>query len=84
MGACPPTGTHYEVNEVGLLAPEPQPTGELLTGQVGYMLVGMKDTRSGGRACSTTLLLPACTALPGTVYRPACLAGAVMLLVDWP
>ncbi|EFN57155.1 hypothetical protein CHLNCDRAFT_56093 [Chlorella variabilis] len=40
------TGTHYEVNEVGLLAPEPQPTGELLTGQVGYMLVGMKDTRS--------------------------------------
>ena len=40
-------GTNYEVNEVGLLAPEPFPTGELLTGQVGYMLVGMKDTRSG-------------------------------------
>ncbi|PSC76214.1 translation factor GUF1 mitochondrial isoform X1 isoform B [Micractinium conductrix] len=40
------TGTNYEVNEVGLLAPDPHPTGELLTGQVGYMLVGMKDTRS--------------------------------------
>ncbi|KAL4425285.1 hypothetical protein ABPG75_009301 [Micractinium tetrahymenae] len=40
------SGTNYEVGEVGLLAPEPYPTGELLTGQVGYMLVGMKDTRS--------------------------------------
>ncbi|KAI3434957.1 hypothetical protein D9Q98_003011 [Chlorella vulgaris] len=40
------TGTNYEVLEVGLLAPNPTPTGQLLTGQVGYMLVGMKDTRS--------------------------------------
>lgn len=29
-----PPGTNYEVSEVGLLAPEPTPTGELLTGQV--------------------------------------------------
>ncbi len=28
------SGTNYEVIEVGLLAPEPNPTGELLTGQV--------------------------------------------------
>lgn len=27
-------GTNYDVIEVGLLAPEPYPTGELLTGQV--------------------------------------------------
>ena len=40
-------GIHYEVIECGLLAPDPFPTGQLLTGQVGYMLVGMKDTRSG-------------------------------------
>jgi translation elongation factor EF-4 len=40
------TGTEYEVNEVGVLAPEPYSTGELLTGQVGYVLTGMKDTRA--------------------------------------
>lgn len=28
------SGTNYDVIEVGLLAPEPYPTGELLTGQV--------------------------------------------------
>jgi translation elongation factor EF-4 len=40
------TGTEYEVNDVGVLAPEPHSTGELLTGQVGYVLTGMKDTRA--------------------------------------
>jgi translation factor GUF1, mitochondrial len=40
------TGTEYEVNEVGVFAPEPYSTGELLTGQVGYVLTGMKDTRA--------------------------------------
>jgi elongation factor 4 len=40
------TGNEYEVNEVGVLAPEPHATDELLTGQVGYVLTGMKNTSS--------------------------------------
>lgn len=40
------TGDEWEVHEMGVLAPEPHPTGELLTGQVGYLLTGMKDTRA--------------------------------------
>jgi translation elongation factor EF-4 len=64
-------GTNYEVNEVGLLAPDPFPTGELLTGQVGYMLVGMKDTRSGD--------WPAC--LPAhPLASPLCLHGTCCCL----
>ena len=46
------TGDEYEVNEVGMLAPEPHPTGQLLTGQVGYVLTGIKDTR-GARVGDT-------------------------------
>lgn len=40
------TGSEWEVNEIGILSPEPNPTGQLLTGQVGYLLTGMKDTRA--------------------------------------
>lgn len=29
-----------------MLAPEPQATGVLMTGQVGYVITGMKSTRS--------------------------------------
>lgn len=41
--ALPASGTNYEVLEVGLLAPNPTPTGQLLTGQVGYMLVSGQE-----------------------------------------
>ena len=37
----PPAGTHYDVIEVGLQAPDPVPTGELLTGQVRYHAAGV-------------------------------------------
>ena len=40
------SGTSYEVAEVGIMAPEPHPVPQLLTGQVGYALVGIKDTRA--------------------------------------
>ncbi|KAM9086638.1 translation factor GUF1, mitochondrial isoform 2-T2 [Megaptera novaeangliae] len=33
----------YEVNEVGVLNPNEQPTHELYAGQVGYLIAGMKD-----------------------------------------
>jgi len=35
-------GTSYEVQEVGLMYPNPTPMGALYPGQVGYMITGMK------------------------------------------
>lgn len=40
------TGDEWDINEIGILSPEMTPTGELFTGQVGYVLTGMKDTRA--------------------------------------
>eukprot|EP00193_Tetraselmis_chui_P013509 CAMPEP_0177788492 /NCGR_PEP_ID=MMETSP0491_2-20121128/22154_1 /TAXON_ID=63592 /ORGANISM="Tetraselmis chuii, Strain PLY429" /LENGTH=564 /DNA_ID=CAMNT_0019310111 /DNA_START=897 /DNA_END=2591 /DNA_ORIENTATION=+ len=40
------TGESYDVQDLGLLVPEPCATGRLLTGQVGYIITGMKTTRS--------------------------------------
>eukprot|EP00899_Mesostigma_viride_P017083 jgi/Mesvir1/25376/Mv01418-RA.2 len=39
------TGHRYEALEVGILTPELRPTGVLYTGQVGYLISGMKSTR---------------------------------------
>ncbi|XP_062991422.1 translation factor GUF1, mitochondrial [Elgaria multicarinata webbii] len=33
----------YEVNEIGILTPNEQPTHKLYAGQVGYLIAGMKD-----------------------------------------
>lgn len=63
------TGDEWDVNEVGLLAPEPLSTGQLLTGQVGYMLVGMKDTRAARVGDTWHLSKRPVPALPG--FRPA-------------
>jgi GTP-binding protein LepA len=32
--------------QVGVLAPEPHPTGALLAGQVGYVITGLKDVKA--------------------------------------
>ncbi|GAX75362.1 hypothetical protein CEUSTIGMA_g2806.t1 [Chlamydomonas eustigma] len=40
------TGEDYEVQEVGILAPEPYPTGVLLCGQVGYVVPGIKSIKA--------------------------------------
>ncbi|XP_060187075.1 translation factor GUF1 homolog, mitochondrial isoform X3 [Lycium barbarum] len=39
------TGQSYEVNDVGIMHPDIVPTGILLTGQVGYMVSGMRSTK---------------------------------------
>jgi len=39
------TGTEYEVLEIGLMYPEPLSTGALYTGQVGYLISGMKTVK---------------------------------------
>ncbi|KAM4779896.1 translation factor GUF1, mitochondrial isoform 2-T2 [Cyanocitta cristata] len=37
------TKKRYEVNEVGILTPDEQPTHKLYAGQVGYLIAGMKE-----------------------------------------
>lgn len=39
------TGQSYEVLDVGLMYPEPYPINALYTGQVGYLICGMKTVR---------------------------------------
>ncbi|KAG9459227.1 hypothetical protein H6P81_003735 [Aristolochia fimbriata] len=39
------TGQDYEVLDVGIMHPELTPTGTLLTGQVGYIVTGMRSTK---------------------------------------
>lgn len=35
------TGDSYDLSEIGILSPEPHPTGHLYTGQVGYLITGV-------------------------------------------
>lgn len=39
------TGQSYEVAEVGIMHPGQQPTAALQAGQVGYIILGMKETK---------------------------------------
>lgn len=39
------TGQSYEIVDVGIMHPELRPTGVLLTGQVGYIVTGMRSTK---------------------------------------
>ncbi|KAJ8775208.1 hypothetical protein K2173_020212 [Erythroxylum novogranatense] len=39
------TGQAYEILDVGIMNPELTPTGVLLTGQVGYVVSGMRSTK---------------------------------------
>nr|XP_017237448.1 PREDICTED: translation factor GUF1 homolog, mitochondrial isoform X2 [Daucus carota subsp. sativus] len=39
------TGQSYEIVDVGIMHPELRPTGVLLTGQVGYIVTGMRSVK---------------------------------------
>jgi translation factor GUF1, mitochondrial len=63
------TGQEYEVLDIGLMYPEPQATDALYTGQVGYLISGMKtvkEARVGDTFYHTKHPVPA---LPG--FKPA-------------
>ncbi len=63
------TGRQYEVLDIGLMYPEPYSTGALYTGQVGYLVSGMKTVKE---ACIGDTFYHAkkpVQALPG--FRPA-------------
>ncbi|GMH05138.1 hypothetical protein Nepgr_006978 [Nepenthes gracilis] len=63
------TGQAYEVSDVGIMHPELIPTGVLFSGQVGYVVSGMrstKETRIGDTLYHTSTTVEA---LPG--FKPA-------------
>ncbi|XP_013865859.1 translation factor Guf1, mitochondrial [Austrofundulus limnaeus] len=59
----------YEVNELGLLRPDEQPTQKLFAGQVGYLIAGMKDVKEGQIGDTLYLQEHPVEALPG--FKPA-------------
>jgi elongation factor 4 len=79
--SSPTSSLSLEALEVGVLAPEPYPTGELRAGQVGYVITGLRDLKAArvgdtwvarptaGSAASSSSSSPAALALPG--FRPA-------------
>ncbi len=55
--------------QVGVLAPEAVPTGKLCTGQVGYLITGMKTTKSARVGDTWHLAKQPVEMLPG--FKPA-------------
>jgi hypothetical protein len=57
------------LRQVGVLAPEPTPTGQLHTGQVGYVILGIKTTKAARVGDTLHLVKRPVEPLPG--FRPA-------------
>ena len=69
--------------QVGVLAPGPTPTGQLHTGQVGYVILGIKTTKAARVGDTLHLAKRPVEPLPG--FRPAksmVFAGALLWMPD--
>lgn len=60
------TGQSYEVLDIGIMHPELTPTGILLTGQVGYIVSGMRSTKEARVGDTLYHSRTTVEALPGT------------------
>ena len=63
------TGQQYEILDLGIMHPEPVSTGVLLTGQVGYLIAGMKSVREARVGDTFFVRGRPVTPLPG--FKPA-------------
>ncbi|GAB2216731.1 hypothetical protein Droror1_Dr00024509 [Drosera rotundifolia] len=63
------TGLAYEVSDVGIMHPELIPTGVLFTGQVGYVVSGMRSTKEAH--VGDTLCHSLCNVEPLSGFKPA-------------
>ncbi|OMO79234.1 hypothetical protein CCACVL1_13826 [Corchorus capsularis] len=63
------TGQAYEVLDVGIMHPELKPTGVLLSGQVGYVVTGMRSTKEA--RVGDTLYHTRTTIEPLPGFKPA-------------
>lgn len=69
---CPVHGAF----QVGVLAPEAHPTGQLLTGQVGYVIPGIKDVQAARVGDTWHLARQPVQPLPGfKPIKPMVFAG---------
>ncbi|XP_058252697.1 translation factor Guf1, mitochondrial isoform X2 [Hemibagrus wyckioides] len=62
-------GKTYEVNELGVLRPDEQPTERLYAGQVGYVIAGMKEVKDAQVGDTFYLHKQPVEPLPG--FKPA-------------
>ncbi len=71
------TKANHELLEIGVSAPEPQPTKGLSVGEVGYLITGVKDVRQSKVGDTvTTALRPSTEPLPGyTDPKPMVFSG---------
>lgn len=67
--SCFATGQTYEVSDVGIMHPELVPTGVLFTGQVGYMVSGMRSTKEARVGDTLYHVRSVVEPLPG--FKPA-------------
>lgn len=63
------TDQTYDLLDVGLMYPKPTPTGDLYTGQVGYIITGMKTVKEARIGDTFHRHREAVTPLPG--FKPA-------------
>ncbi|XP_056190042.1 translation factor GUF1, mitochondrial isoform X2 [Falco biarmicus] len=70
------TKKRYEVNEVGILTPNEQPTHKLYAGQVGYLIAGMKEVTEAQIGDTLFLYKQPVEPLPGfKTAKPMVFAG---------
>lgn len=69
MIECAHTGQDYEVLDIGLMYPDLRPTSALYTGQVGYLIAGMKTVKEARVGDTIFHQGKAVPALPG--FKPA-------------
>jgi GTP-binding protein LepA len=71
------TGTTHDTLEVGVISPEPIPTGRLGAGEVGYLITGVKDVRQARVGDTvTSAARPAAQPLAGYDHpRPMVFSG---------
>lgn len=63
------TGESYEVLDIGIMYPDPYPTGALYTGQVGYVIAGLKTVKEARVGDTFYHTKKPVTPLPG--FKPA-------------
>jgi GTP-binding protein LepA len=71
------TGATHDTLEVGVISPEPVPTGALGAGEVGYLITGVKDVRQARVGDTvTSAIRPAAEPLAGYDHpRPMVFSG---------
>jgi GTP-binding protein LepA len=71
------TGATHDTLEVGVISPEPVPTGSLGAGEVGYLITGVKDVRQARVGDTVTIAArPAAQPLAGYDHpRPMVFSG---------